>query len=135
MDEQRSAARFGTGRAAGEHHAGNLGRGDAVDKAYVLRFLWFHRERRADWVLEGAKSEDCGLAYLALFEAETMLRDGFDLGPDILRVGRSAQQKCGEPFWVLVNGIRMALEDRDELTTPGGSIQTPRSSASSASLR
>jgi hypothetical protein len=99
--------------------------GDAVDKAYVLRFLWCHRERRVDFVLEGASSEDCGLAYLALFEAETMLRDGYDLGPEIFRLAEQRQKKCGDTFLVLVNGIRMELEDRDERTRAGGSIQGP----------
>jgi hypothetical protein len=68
-------------------------RGDPAEQAFVLQFLWYHREPRVDLVLEGIQSDTYGLAETALFEAEAMLRDGYDLGPDIRRLTEEHERR------------------------------------------
>lgn len=90
--------------------------GDAADKAFVVLFLSYRREPRAEWIIEGVQSEDYGLAHVALFEAEIMLRDGQDLGPDILRLAEEHDRRFPNLSLSLVAGIRLALQDREKST-------------------
>jgi hypothetical protein len=107
------------GRALADSCHTTWAEGDAVDKAFVLRFIGLNTPRNrhaipvggADLVTEALKTDDPRLARTAAFEAWSLLEEGIGLGPDT----RAALKSLGKRFPDCATCVWSALRALDKL--------------------